>query len=204
VVREAQAGNAAGTIQAARALASLVTAPPAPVPTSGGPVTNPARAGSAVNPDIPLEPSERFMQLQYFLTHLYSKISAASYVPPADVSWTSDQILVNDQYYGDLIEAHQHFKLCAGSDRHRIPSIEAIARDPDSVLYDAFVGLAVGYAGQARPRSKDMLRAKYGFQSREYESTRDLDSALSIASAAVDIFLGRTDRSGIGFLKPRV
>jgi hypothetical protein len=204
VEREADAGNVVGAISAARALASYFLSPTGPTPTAGPDVVNRAAAGTSVDPDVPLEPSERFMQLQYFLTYLYSQISGASYIPPADVSWTSDQILVDDPYYGDLITAHRHFKLFAGRDKDRIPSIEDIARNPDSVLYDAFVGLAVGFSGKARERSKDTLRAKYGFTSREYESTRDLVSGHDIAVAAVDIFLGRTDRSGIGFLKPRV
>jgi hypothetical protein len=54
---------------------------------------------AAVNTNVVLEPSDRFMELQYFLTYLYAELGA-SYCPAQDASWITSEILVNDQYYG--------------------------------------------------------------------------------------------------------
>jgi len=78
---------------------------------------SPAGQVAAATATAPQEPSERVMQLQYFLTHLYSQMAGADYRPAHDVSWYSNDILVNDQYYGTIIEAYLRLKLFAGDNR---------------------------------------------------------------------------------------
>jgi hypothetical protein len=91
----------------------------------------------------------------------------------------------------------------AGRDSHRLPTIEEIARDSDSVLFDPFVDLIVGYTGKANQRNRDRERSRFGFASREAGSSRDMRHADMTAQEAVSIYLGKNKGHGIELLNPK-
>jgi hypothetical protein len=203
VANAARAGNMGDV--AAEALNFVSESMQAPASASiPEPTSRDRFAPTVVNPSVPLEPSDRVMELQRFLTHLYSEIAGADYRPAQDVSWFTNEILVNDQYYGTMIAAHQRLKLFAGKDKNRIPSIEDIARNPDSVLYEGLVALTVAKGSRSHQRSRDRDKAKFGFTSLSAQSSRDDFYGDEIGQACVDVFLGKVKRTGISFLNPKV
>ena len=147
-------------------------------------------------------PSQRVLDLQYFLTYLYQKIGNITYKPPLDVSYTNDEILTNDDYYGSVIAAYQKFKLYArGED---LPTIEEICRDPDSVLFDALVDLAAAFCRESRIASRDMDKPRYGVGIRANQAHLDMRGAIMFARGCVNIYLGRTKESELAYLRPKV
>ena len=134
-------------------------------------------------------PSRRVMELQYFLTYLYQQATNASFIPDSAVSWTSNEILVNNEYYGSIIAAYETFSLFAGRDT--LPSIEQICRNRHSVLFRPFVIMCAAEVKSKRVQSREYVTAKNGITVRGNAATRDYKEAWSLMRAALDAYFGR-------------
>ncbi|MFI4978284.1 MAG: hypothetical protein ACHQC8_06400 [Solirubrobacterales bacterium] len=134
-------------------------------------------------------PTQRVQDLQYFLTYLYQEIGGITYVPDPAVSYTSNEILVNDEYYGAVISAYETVKVYAMGEP--LPSIEEICRDREGVLFRPFVLLAAANCRVSRIHSRVMDTPRYGVTVRNAAASMSMEVAVKIMRAALDKFLGR-------------